>query len=250
MNNNRSIQRSYKVVLIQIFMVLGIVATFARVITSIGDLHAKTEVLVEHRMTVSKVHEWLSVYNPKTTWEEAEEVERIITSNGLQEWRWELVSQLCVESGASQFDRRSGKVKRSVAGALGISQIKPTTAFHVLRYELKEEDRKLLEESGASSLSWVMDFKYGKSDDGGVIVPGKATKRATEWLGRRTNNLLLWGVIMRRYKDIYGSFDRAAVAYSRGKTGLLRYEKNGHPSDHFYARHVDRVKQKLSDLPS
>ena len=55
---------------------------------------------------------------------------------------------------------------------------------------------------------------------------------------------------MGEYKRLYGDFDRAAVAYARGKGGLRRFEQEADPSDHIYSKHVERVREKLSDLPA
>jgi len=161
-----------------------------------------------------------------------------------------LVSQLCVESGASQFNRRTGKVKESRTGALGIAQITPTTAFHVLRYGMTKEQRTALENKGATSTEWINDLSYEKNESGNPRLSTKARREVSKWLGIRKNNVILWGEIMSRYKEKYKDFDRAAVAYARGEGGLRLHEKSSTSSEHIYAKHVDRVMEKLSDIPS
>ncbi len=243
-------QRSLKVILLNFFLGLSIIAPSMMVISSASEFRTKAEQVLEHRKNVDQIHKWMSVYNPKTTWKEAEDVEKVITDNGLQEWRWELVSQLCVESGASQMSRKTGKVKESHSGALGIAQITPTTAFHILRYGMGKEERLGLEKKGASSTAWIDQLSYEKSEDGRPRLSAKARRETSKWLGDRENNLILWGEIMRRYKERYQEFDRAAVAYARGEGGLRRHEESFSSSDHIYSKHVDRVLEKLSELPS
>ncbi len=133
-----------------------------------------------------------------------------------------LVGQILLESNAKHV-YPNGQVIRSTSGAVGISQIMPTTAFHYLQH-IAEDDR-ILYDLGVSDYSFV-----NRND----LTKDVKLNMTIEWLSRIENNFALWGLIMRDGLKSNGVLE-AFVIYNAGKGGLNRHlSLNGKLSEHKY----------------
>jgi hypothetical protein len=221
----------------------------ALLIHELATLAIKPKDFVEVKQdNVDIVEKRLRTYNPKVTRETALQVERAIVLYDLEPWRKNLTSQLCLESTASHFDSK-GRVKEGRSQDMGIAQITPPTAFHFLRSTMTDEDRRTMEKAGATDLTWIESIDY-RTVDGKTVIPSAGKAKAKEWLKNEKNNILLWGYIMGSYREKFNTFERAAVAYNKGQGGLNIVEREMNASDHIYARHVQRINKKISDLSS
>lgn len=151
------------------------------------------------------------------------------------------ISQICYESRARQY-RDNGEIMKSSANAIGIAQIVPTTGFHNLKNVLTDEDRKEFIELGATDMSFVDKYPRYKNDT-------NAWNETKKWLTNETNNIILWGYIMKNSlgggRDINSTF----VAYNGGGGYLNSWVKNGKsPNEHQYVRKISEITNNLSQL--
>ena len=138
-----------------------------------------------------------------------------------------LVGQILLESNAKHVypsgQANAGQVIRGSSGAVGISQIMPTTALHYLQ-RIAEDDR-ILYDLGVSDYSFV-----NRND----LTKDVKLNMTIEWLSRIENNFALWGLIMRDGLKSNGVVE-AFVIYNAGKGGLNRHiSLNGTISGHKY----------------
>jgi len=150
------------------------------------------------------------------------------------------ISQICVESGAKQ-KTKTGEVLESSGNAIGITQIVPTTAHHYLRNILSKEDFKIFKDLGATDFSFIKKQpRYSmNSNERGVIK---------KWLSNETNNIILWGYIMRyNLNRNHSNIPNTLLAYNQGNGFLHDYIKDGyHPRNHIYVLMVEDTIKKLN----
>jgi len=118
-----------------------------------------------------------------------------------------------------------------------ISQICPTTAFSFLRYELSDEDKEDFKKLGGLDFSFVLEAKKQR----------KVRPELIEWLSDETNNLILWGYIMkynleRRRYDVVNTL----IIYNGGDGFFNKYLKSGKDPDNFeYVRMVKGISKRF-----
>lgn len=173
--------------------------------------------------------ERLRIYNPNLSDKEISFIEDCMNRFDLVDYRSRMVHQLCLESSASHT-YPDGKVKVSSGNAIGMSQIVPTTAFHLLKHEITKEERQLFYELGVENFDWVdnEDFKYSWkykiNADGNkykyYFVNSHNRKKVIKWLSVYENNVALWGYMMGKYKSNWG-YPKCFIAYADG-AGVLK----------------------------
>jgi hypothetical protein len=146
------------------------------------------------------------------------------------------ISQICLESTARQRDE-NGNVIISSGGAVGITQITPTTAHHYLVNVLSDEDKKELIKLGGTDYTFLGDSKQ----------LGNNRKKLIKWLSNINNNIILWGYIMRHtLKTQNYNLHNALVVYKDGPAGLSRFvEKGNDTSKHSYVLKIIQISTSL-----
>jgi len=151
------------------------------------------------------------------------------------------ISQICVESRVRQYDE-NGKLIESGGNAIGITQIVPTTAHHYLRNIIKKSEYQLFRELGATDFSFIKTQPRYSMD---------SLQRAEvkKWLANETNNMVLWGYIMRHNLNKRGyTIYQTLVAYNEGNGYLLECIDNGNSvAKHKY---VSMIKKSMRLLNS
>jgi len=132
------------------------------------------------------------------------------------------VGQILLESGAKQYYQtnhpKSGKLVVSSAGAIGITQIMPATAYGNLKNYVSDDDIKDMLDLGCTPFNHIIDSTCGKSD---------GIKLSREWLKDERNNIILWGFIMRKKLNKRPSMLKVLVSYNAGTTGMIKFVNNG-----------------------
>ena len=158
------------------------------------------------------------------------------------------IYQILYESRGRHTDK-NGKIITSSANALGITQIRPVTAFHYLSMEMDSTDHALLQSLGADKIKFGDRDKVYKhvNEEGKTlwITPDRTLNKVSKWLENPTNGILLWGYIMRHNTNKYGHYN-ALVIYNAGKGGWQHYKTN-HASmwSHAYLRGIRKVQNHL-----
>ncbi len=160
---------------------------------------------------------------------------KLDSTEEMLEW---CVGQILLESGAKQFYEtdhpKEGKLVESYAGAVGFSQIMPLTAYGYLTKKISDDDAQCMIELGCEPFDYILDSTCTKSE---------AVEMSRQWLVDETNNIILWGYIMRSKLDKRPSMLKVLVSYNAGTTGMIRYvDGGGLLADHKY---VKGIKYKL-----
>lgn len=138
-------------------------------------------------------------------------------TNKLENFKWG-IGQLLTESGGSQYRKETGKLLVSSGGAIGIGQILPSTAYWYLLSVAKEEDIKILKELGCDDFSFITNKKLSKN---AKLVHAK------DWLKNETNNIAMWGFIMKNNLEAHKGVMTALATYNLGDGGLKTYLDSG-----------------------
>jgi hypothetical protein len=188
------------------------------------------------------VYDRFSVFNPEldsstvTVFNNVCAHYRLDTTAEMLKW---CVGQILLESGAKQYYEtghpKEGMLVRSSAGATGISQIMPATAYGNLTKYVTESDAKDMADLGCSPFDFVNDSICSKSE--GIEL----TKT---WLENETNNIILWGFIMRRKLNKRPDIVKVLVAYNAGTGGMINYVNNGGVLNNH--KYVMGIKTKLN----
>jgi soluble lytic murein transglycosylase-like protein len=131
----------------------------------------------------------------------------------------------------------------SYAGAVGRTQILPSTAQYFMEKILSENDVKVFKTFGASDFSFAKDGKLSRS---------KKRVLAKEWLSDSENNIIMWGYIMRYNMSKTGNnIIKSLIAYNAGRGGLSLFMKRGNSIyKHEYVKliykRLARVDRKVS----
>jgi hypothetical protein len=153
--------------------------------------------------------------------------------------RWS-IGQILLESGAKQYYQpthpKEGKLVVSSAGAIGFTQILPSTAYGYMIKKISEEDKECFKELGATDFSFAYNKRYSKT---------KKINMTRVWLMDENNNMVMWGKIMSsKLKD--KPIVDALITYNAGSGGLNRYVSSGRPKiKHKYIR---GIKERLSKV--
>lgn len=138
------------------------------------------------------------------------------------------VAQICKESGAQHFV--DGEVNMSSGGAIGFTQITPTTAFYYLKKKAKKGELVGL---------GCEDYNFIYKTDSVNHVRTKMVK----WLSNYKNNVILWGYITKTILDSNnGNHKLALIEYKDGRTGMRRYIKTGKSANsHEYVIAINKI---------
>lgn len=207
---------------------------------SISNLENRNDSILNLYFTkkekIEIIHERIKKTNPDATWQFAEKMYEVMEHfklNKNPETINYLISQILVESGGQQYYNtkhpKAGTLVVSHAGAIGIGQIMPRTCFHFLKNIITSDDSLDLIKLGSEPFEFVN--KYDRFD-----WNYRLQYESTKWLKNRTNNIILWGYIMRYLlnatgDNLYYSF----IAYNAGEGFLYEYLKKGNsPFSHEY----------------
>jgi hypothetical protein len=158
-----------------------------------------------------------------------------------------IVGQILLESGANQTYYKGhpyeGQLVVSYAGAVGRTQILPSTAYHFMSKILSEDDVRIFKNFGAS------DFSFATDDE---LTKRQKIQKAKEWLSDNENNIIMWGYIMRHNMSKTGNnIIKSLIAYNAGRGGLNMFMKRGNSIyDHDYVKGIynrlARVERKIA----
>lgn len=127
------------------------------------------------------------------------------------------IGQILYESGAQQHyvsnHPKAGQLVKSYAGAIGMGQIMPNTAYGIISKLSPEEAAEMLE----LGCTPVYSIRYSKS----------VREHSGKWISNKTNNLIMWGHIMRKNLSKRPNMYKALVSYNSGTGGMIRYVNNG-----------------------
>ena len=155
-----------------------------------------------------------------------------------------VVGQILLESGANQIWYKGhpyeGQVVVSSAGAIGRTQILPSTAEYFMEKLLSEDDVKDFKSFGATDFSFVKSKKLSKR---------RKVELSKVWLSNNDNNIIMWGYIMRRNMNKTGkNIIKSLIAYNAGRGGLNIFMKRGNSIwKHDYVKGIyNRLKDRKS----
>lgn len=133
-----------------------------------------------------------------------------------------VVGQILLESGANQYYFKGhpyeGRLVLSPVGAVGMTQIMPTTAYHFMDRVINEKDREVFKKFGADEFKFI---------DNEFLTKNEKVELARKWLTNKENNIIMWGYIMRHNMTKTGNLVKSLIAYNAGRGGLNIYMKNG-----------------------
>jgi hypothetical protein len=143
------------------------------------------------------------------------------------------VGQILLESGAKQYYEighpKEGQLVKSSAGARGFTQIMPNTAYGNLKKYITDEEADCMYGLGATS------FEFIKKDTSKSAL----VNMSAEWIENETNNIILWGFIMRRKLNDRPDILKVLVSYNAGTGGMINYVNNGGIlSNHKYVKGI------------
>jgi hypothetical protein len=154
-------------------------------------------------------------------------------NNDLETLRWS-IGQILLESGGKQC-YEDGRIVKSNTGAIGIGQILGSTCLDFMVRKIDETDTDRFYNLGATPFDFAYDSRLSKK--------AKILK-AKEWLGDETNNLIMWGYIMRNNIDKKKNMISALISYNVGIGGLNNFLKGGNKGyDHEY---IKGIRQRIN----
>jgi len=145
-----------------------------------------------------------------------------------------LFCQLLYESGFSQFDRNH-KLIISKANAIGIAQIKPSTAYYYFRKLSQKKQEFFFKQLKCSDFSFYKNFTKP--------TPSNYQKQLIkQWLSKKNNNLAMWGFIVYSLSQNYNLND-CFIAYNNGKNALikLKQNKNINYNEFTYIKNIKKI---------
>ena len=144
------------------------------------------------------------------------------------------IGQILYESGAQQYyasnHPKEGELVQSYAGAIGIGQIMPNTAYGIIS-KLSPKDATGMLKLGCTP---VYSIRYSES----------VRKYSEKWISNKRNNLIMWGYIMKTNLSKRPNIYKALVSYNSGTGGMIRFIKNG--GDVYQHKYVRGIRNTLS----
>lgn len=153
-------------------------------------------------------------------------------TNKLENFKWG-IGQLLVESGGNHTDKDG--VIISSGGAVGIGQILPSTAYGYLINRAKDIDKQILKQLGCTDISFIYNNKLTKK----IKI-----QQAKAWLKNETNNIAMWGLIMKDNLCKHKGVMTALATYNMGPLGLKTYLDSGNTVQN--NEYVLAVQQKVN----
>lgn len=156
------------------------------------------------------------------------------------------VHEIILESGAKQYYQpghpKEGQLVESYAGAVGIGQIMPNTAFSFLKRVVDSAEMYNL---GCTDFEWI----HGSKGTYSAPEPHIRAK-VREWLINEDNNLALWGAIMRYNLDKQDNdVILALISYNAGGGGLNSFLSTGaNPASHSYIKGIYRKEHRAQEI--
>jgi len=153
------------------------------------------------------------------------------------------ISQILLESGAQQYYKtghpKEGRLVSSYAGATGFCQIMPGTAYGFLKKYVTEEDRIEFAKLGATNFDFVDKYESRSTTK-------ESFNEAIEWLSNETNNIVMWGYIMRySFEKRDHNLIYSLIAYNAGGSNLESFLNNGNnPYSHPYIQGINSIMLK------
>jgi len=149
------------------------------------------------------------------------------------------VGQILLESGAKQYHQtgypKEGQLVRSSGGAICIAQILPSTAYGYLNKYVTTEDAIDMATLGCTPFDFIVADSCSRT---------KGINLSREWLKDETNNLILWGYIMRRKLNQRPNILKVLITYNAGTKGMNTYVNNGGQLHNH--KYVKGIKYKLN----
>jgi len=203
---------------------------------------AEEVIVLPHNFTI--VYESFKSYNPYIDSASAISFANVANCYGISDnetLKWSL-AQILLESGAKQYYQpthpKEGELVVSSAGAIGFTQILPSTALGYMIKKVSSDDVECFNELGATDFSFAYKKDCSKSDK--IIL----TK---EWLKDENNNIIMWGKIMSLELESKPILD-ALISYNAGSLGWKRYLNAGNiQEEHDYIKGI-RVRFKYIDV--
>lgn len=144
------------------------------------------------------------------------------------------IGQILYESGAKQRypsnHQKKGELVKSYAGAIGIGQIMPNTAYGIISKLSPKEASEMLE----LGCTPVYSIRYSDS----------VKEYSKEWISNQKNNIIMWGHIMRKNLSKRPNIYKALVSYNSGTGGMIRYVNNGGSVEHH--KYVNGIRNTLN----
>lgn len=195
------------------------------------------------------VKERFSVFNPileDSTVNRFIEISEHFELDSTEEMFNLFVHEIILESGAKQYYQpghpKEGQLVESYAGAIGIGQIMPNTAFSFLK--------RIVDSTEMSNLRCT-DFSWIHESKGTYSAPEPNIRaKVREWLVNEDNNLALWGVIMRyNLNKNNNNVILALISYNAGGGGLNEFlSSGGNPNSHSYIKGIYRKEAKAEEV--
>lgn len=190
---------------------------------------------------IEKIKPMFKIYNPNIEDEVLEDLVIVMSHFDLDtnyNTQKLFISQILKESSGKHM--KNGKLLTSSAGALGICQIKPSTAFHYLKYKITPEEKEQLYSIGVENFDWISDYDMENS-----VIPKRAIKKVTNWLKEEKNSFAIWAYMSQKNTNEFG-IENAFVVYNLGKTGWKNYKKSGGKAHkHPYVKGIKKIFAKI-----
>lgn len=146
------------------------------------------------------------------------------------------IGQILQESGVNQYycvGPLTGQLVVSCTGAIGISQILPSTALSYLSNST-EKEKKEMTSLGCTDFNFVNKKTWSNKD------------KIKDWLMKKENNIILWGYIVHDMFSKNKDINKTLLAYNIGEGGLKMYLDSGNVvTDHEY---IISIKNRVNGL--
>jgi len=215
-----------------VIIVLGVLLNF---LSSPTQKKKKLEIVVETTKLPDNfdyVYKHFKVYNPNIDTQTVILFNDVCTHYKLDTTKQLLnlcIGQILYESGAKQRypsnHQKKGELVKSYAGAIGIGQIMPNTAYGIISKLSPKEAAEMLE----LGCTPVYCIRYSDT----------VREYSKEWISNKRNNLIMWGHIMRSNLSKRPNIYKALVSYNSGTGGMIRFVNNGgNVSQHKYVKGI------------
>jgi len=137
--------------------------------------------------------------------------------------------QILLESGAKQY-YDDGRLIVSSGGAIGFTQIIPSTCQWILQTYADSSDVEFMKSLGATDFTFVFNK--------GEVTSSKVVKCRT-WLSNQVNNIIMWGFLTSNSLENKSGVDTQLVSYNMGNGGCRTYiREGGEVYNHHYVKGI------------